>query len=88
MVLAFARQLVHPAETGLAYGVLETVSSMAIILAPVLAGLLYHHSPRLMYEVGFGTVLIGLIVSSVTLPLIQGRSKPGDSKREALTQDD
>ena len=88
MVLAFARQLVHPAETGLAYGVLETVSSMAIILAPVLAGLLYNHSPRLMYEVGFGTVLIGLIVSSVTLPLIQGRSKPGDSKREALTQDD
>ncbi|MEN6571456.1 MAG: MFS transporter [Anaerolineaceae bacterium] len=71
MVLAFARPLVHPEETGLAFGILETVSAFAIILAPVIAGVLYDQSPRLMYEVAFGAVLGSILITSFGLPRIQ-----------------
>ncbi len=71
MVLAFARPLVHPEETGLAFGILETVSAFAIILAPVIAGVLYDQSPKLMYEVAFGAVLGSILITSFGLPRIQ-----------------
>lgn len=71
MVLAFARPLVHPEETGLAFGILETVSSAAIILAPIIAGIIYDHSPRLVYETALGAMLVSLAISGFALPRIQ-----------------
>jgi len=71
LVLAFARPLVHPEETGLTFGILETVSAFAIILAPVIAGLLYDQSPRLMYEVSLAAIAFSVAVSIYALPRIQ-----------------
>jgi MFS family permease len=71
LVLAFARPLVHPEETGLTFGILETVSAFAIILAPVIAGLLYDQSPKLMYEVSLAAIAFSVAVSIYALPRIQ-----------------
>ncbi len=74
MVLAFARPLVHPSEIGLAYGILETVNSVAIILAPVVAGFLYDYSPVMVYRVALIAMLITIIVSAAALPQFKRRS--------------
>ncbi len=58
MVMALARTFIHPSETGLAYGLLETANAIAVILAPLLAGVLYQRSPTLVFTVAL--VLIGL----------------------------
>jgi MFS family permease len=71
LVLAFARPLVHPEETGLTFGILETVSAFAIILAPVISGLLYDQSPKLMYEVSLAAIAFSVAVSIYALPRIQ-----------------
>ena len=41
LVFAQVRPLIHSARMGLAYGVVETFSSLAIMLAPLLSGVLY-----------------------------------------------
>ena len=60
MVLAIARTLIHPKETGLAYGLVETMSSITVILAPVLAGFLYRHDPDSIYKVSL--ILLALVM--------------------------
>lgn len=64
MMAAQARELVHPSQMGLAYGMIETVASLALTLAPLSAGLLYHRAPDLMYPVS-----LGLMALSFTLTL-------------------
>jgi len=56
MVLAIARTLVHPRQTGLAYGMVETMNAIAIVVAPVLAGILYRRNPYLNYSVSIGLI--------------------------------
>jgi hypothetical protein len=51
--------MIHASETGLLYGILETVAMVSIVLAPMVSGLLYTQSPSLMYQVAFfGTLLL------------------------------
>lgn len=71
MSLAFARPLIRASETGLAFGMIETVNAFSIILAPVLAGFLYNSNPILMYLVALGLIIIVLIVDLAVLPRIQ-----------------
>lgn len=71
--VAQVRQLVPSSNMGLAYGVTETVGGTAVILAPILAGLLYTENPTLMYSIGFGLIVISIIISGRFSP------KPGDS---------
>jgi DHA1 family multidrug resistance protein-like MFS transporter len=60
-IFAEVRLLVHQAQMGLAYGITETVNSVAAILAPLLAGYLYdYYSPALMYPVSI--VMIGCAI--------------------------
>lgn len=60
MVLAISRTLVNPRQTGLAYGMVETMNAIAVIIAPVLAGVLYSKNPLSVYVVSI--VLISLTV--------------------------
>jgi MFS family permease len=64
LATAQTRELVQQSRMGLAYGITETVSSSAIILASPVAGLLYEVSPSLMYVVGFCLILVSLLVSA------------------------
>jgi MFS family permease len=72
--VAQVRQLVPSAKMGLAYGVTETVGGTAVILAPILAGVLYTQNPTLMYAIGFGLIATSIIISGRFSP------KPGDNE--------
>ena len=65
---AQVRSLVSPGAMGLAYGIVETVSGSATILAPFLAGVLYSLNPEWMYIVGAGLILLGILTSAIILP--------------------
>lgn len=69
--MAQVRELVPSAKMGLAYGLGETVSATAVILAPIAAGFLYTKNPILMYAIGFGLLVVSIYISSRFSP------KPG-----------
>jgi len=56
-------RVVAPAETGLAFGLTETVSALATVLGPLLAGVLYALTPVLPFQVSLVLILL-------TLPLV------------------
>jgi len=64
MILTIARSLIHPGETGLAYGMVETASAIAVILAPILAGILYDNEPILIYKVPL-IAITGVIIMNI-----------------------
>ena len=66
LAAAQTRDLVDPARMGLAYGLVETVSGLALVLASPLAGFLFKLEPRAMY-----TASLGLILASVTVGLLR-----------------
>lgn len=67
-VYAIVRSLTHTAQMGLAYGVAETFSSLASILAPLLAGVLYTHNPELMYIASIGLIGVAILVTIIFAP--------------------
>jgi hypothetical protein len=72
MALAYSRSIIHSADTGLAFGIIETCNYIAVILAPALAGLLYDYNPLSVYITSLG--LIG-IVFLINLKFMVGRQK-------------
>ena len=71
MVLAIARSLVHPRQTGLAYGMVETMNAIAVVLAPALAGYLYSLNPYLIYQTALGLTLAILLLNFGMLILVR-----------------
>ncbi len=67
-IYAQARPLVHPAQMGLAYGVAETFSSLAMTLAPLLAGVLYTREPIIVYPVSLGLIGVVILISIAFTP--------------------
>jgi MFS transporter, FSR family, fosmidomycin resistance protein len=59
MASAAVRPLVKACNVGLAYGLVELANALAVILAPLVAGLLYHAQPASVYTIS----LIALIVT-------------------------
>ena len=59
MAAATVRTLVRTRNMGLAYGLVETGIALAVILAPLVAGFLYHSQPESVYTVS----LIALVVT-------------------------
>jgi MFS family permease len=77
LIFAQVRPFIHPAQMGLAYGVVETFSSLAIMLAPLLAGLLYSREPEMVYWVSAGLVGVMVVVSGIFTPreTVRGNQK-------------
>jgi DHA1 family multidrug resistance protein-like MFS transporter len=72
-IYAQARPLVHPAQMGLAYGIAETFNSLAMSLAPLLAGVLYTQSPDLVFPVSLG-LMGGVFIITIAFaphPLVE-----------------
>ena len=65
---AQVQQLVPQAKLGLAYGFTETVSSTAMILAPLLAGYLYAQDPAWIYSSAVFLILASLGTSTLFSP--------------------
>ena len=63
MSISQVGRVVGPSELGLAFGLTETVTSVTLILAPFVAGLLYKIAPVLPFQVSLGLI-------AMTLPLV------------------
>lgn len=62
LATAQTSKFVQAARMGLAYSVTETVMSMAIIIAPLLAGFIYDHNPEWMYSISLVLLLTSIII--------------------------
>ncbi len=69
MVIAQGRTLVHGQNMGVAYGLMETVMSLAIVLGPPLAGLLYSINPSSIYSTSLALIGAGLLANLALSPL-------------------
>jgi MFS family permease len=63
MSIALLRNYINSANMGLAYGIAETTSSLAMIAAPVLAGYLYEVDPDWMLHSGIIFTFLSVIIS-------------------------
>ena len=66
--IAQGRSLVDQANMGFAYGMIETVSSLAIVLAPPLAGWLYTHNPIWIYSLSLPLIVAALVITNSFIP--------------------
>lgn len=69
--IAQVRELVPQAKIGFAYGLTETVSGSATVLAPLLAGYLYTQQPTWIFALSAGLIGISLLVSARFSPAQQ-----------------
>ncbi|HVM72694.1 MAG TPA: MFS transporter [Anaerolineales bacterium] len=72
LIDAQIRPLIHPAQMGLAYGVAETASALAVMLAPLLAGVLYTQKPEMVYWVSALMIGVILVISAIFAPRTVG----------------
>jgi hypothetical protein len=63
MASAQARRAMEAHESGMAFGIFETVYSLALILGPLIAGQLYTQAPELPFQVS----AVGIVL---TIPLM------------------
>ena len=68
LIFAQIRPLIHPGQMGLAYGIAETFNALSVVLAPLLAGVLYTRQPILVYPVALGLLLVSLLATSLLAP--------------------
>jgi MFS family permease len=68
LITAQIRPLIHPAQMGLAYGLAEAGNSLAVVLAPLLAGAVYTRGPLLIYPLSLGLMGLVLGISAWGLP--------------------
>ncbi len=62
--VAYIRDLISVANMGLAYGIAETVSGGAVILASFLAGYLYEFNPAWIFMVAIAITLVSTLMSA------------------------
>jgi MFS family permease len=84
MAMAEIREMVSPANMGLAYGAAETVSGAATILAPGLAALIYAARPAAVYDASLIGIVLVLILTSVFLYSRRPAAAPGPSLSEEV----
>ena len=80
MYISVARSLTPPHEMGLAYGIISTCNSIAVILAPLLAGVLYEIKPDLIYPVALIMVGITFMINLASARLLTHK------EQEVLTE--
>jgi predicted MFS family arabinose efflux permease len=61
--IAFVQPLVGRNQVGLAFGFVETINNLALILTPILAGLLYDRNPEMVVMVSMGVLGICLVLT-------------------------
>lgn len=62
MAMAVVRPMVSAGKVGLAYGLVETGNALAVIIAPLAAGLLYDYQPASVY-------IVSMAILAVTISL-------------------
>ncbi len=68
MMLAFSRHFIHSRETGLAFGMIETANGIALILAPLICGIIYNQNPQHIFWVAAFGMVFAFIANLLWLP--------------------
>jgi MFS family permease len=68
MLLALSREYIHARDTGLAYGIIETTNGLAIILAPLLCGIVYNQNPQAIFLISIIGLMIVALLNLIYLP--------------------
>ena len=78
-IFSTVRALIQPSQMGLAYGIAVTSESFAIMLAPLLAGVLYSQDPEWVYPASL--ILLGILglLTIFLLPRTNRRGIPSAS---------
>jgi MFS family permease len=71
MVTGHIETLIHASESGLAYGIAETIGAGIILIASPIAGYLYDIKPDLPYSISL--VLIGITLVPISIVLAQSQ---------------
>ncbi len=66
--MALARPLIKASQMGVAYGFIETVSSIAIIISPPLAGLIYNYKPEMVFPISAAVIAVIFLASLKFIP--------------------
>lgn len=87
MVIALARRLVKPGETGLAFGLMETANSISAITAPLAAGFLYKQNPEYIYLASLAVIGVVIFVNISFIPRLHPATRdtttPGQAHAES-----
>lgn len=83
LAIAQSRALVRSNNMGAAYGFLETMMSLAIVLGPPLAGFLYELQAEWMYMVSLALIFIGVSASLVFSPVRRADVQAFEEKERA-----
>lgn len=78
MAMAYARPIVRASQTGLAFGMIETVNTASVVIAPPIAGVIYTHNPYLLFLISGVTIAVVLSVNLGLLPQLRRLSPPAD----------
>jgi MFS family permease len=68
MLLAMSRNFVHSADTGLAYGMIETANGIALILAPTVCGIIYNQNPESIFLIAILGLVSAFLLNLILLP--------------------
>jgi hypothetical protein len=63
MTVALVQPVVREREVGLAFGMVESLNSLAFMVAPVLAGFLYDWRPISIFPIGLAVLIVTFMVS-------------------------
>ena len=83
LLSAQVERVVERFHLGLAFGVTETIASSALIVAPLLAGLLYQRDPASPFPVSLALIAGSLVLSARLLPADREREVPVAREQEA-----
>jgi MFS family permease len=75
MTVALVQPVVREREVGLAFGMVESLSALAFMIAPVLAGFLYDWRPESIYPIGLLVLILAILLSLRYLD-VRRRGKP------------
>lgn len=85
MTVALVRPVVREREVGLAFGIVESLNSLAFMVAPILAGFLYDWRPISIFPVSFSTLVLTLLVSVF---FVRRNGQDTDGSTEDFTLED
>ncbi len=76
MAMAYARPIVRASQTGLAFGMIETVNTISVVIAPPIAGYIYTRNPYWLFLVSAVAIAVVLPINLGLLPQLRRLSNP------------
>ena len=87
MTLALVRPVVREREVGLAFGLVESLNSLATVIAPVLAGLLYDWQPVSIFPASLAVLAVTFVIS-LRYTHRKGYSHPAIAEMEPVLEEE